>query len=97
MRMLGVHYRSRHQSLIAYSNREFYDERLLVYPSPLLDDPDFGISCHRVDGNYEAGQGRNLDEAKAIVAEAARLIKKRMDRSIGIVAVNQAQSDLIEK
>lgn len=33
MRMLEVHCRSRHQSLIAYSNREFYDERLLVYPS----------------------------------------------------------------
>ncbi len=97
MRMLGVHYRSRHQSLIAYSNREFYDEQLLVYPSPVLDDPDFGISCHRVEGHYEAGQGRNLGEAKAIVAEAARLMKKRIDRSIGIVAVNQAQSELIEK
>ena len=97
MRMLEVHYRSRHQSLISYSNREFYDERLLVYPSPVLDDPDFGISCHRIDGNYEAGQGRNMGEAKAIVAEAARLMKQRIDRSIGIVAVNQAQSDLIEK
>ena len=47
MRMLGVHYRSRHQSLIAYSNREFYDDRLLVYPSPVLDDPDFGVTCQK--------------------------------------------------
>lgn len=97
MRMLEVHYRSKHQSLIAYSNQEFYQERLLVYPSPVLDDPDFGVTCHRVDGNYEAGQGRNMGEAVAIVAEAARLMKLRLDRSIGIVAVNQAQSDLIEK
>jgi very-short-patch-repair endonuclease len=97
MRMLGVHYRSRHQSLIAYSNREFYDDRLLVYPSPVLDDPDFGVTCQRVaDGGYEAGQGRNPMEARAIVAEAARLMRSRIDRSIGIVAVNKAQSELIE-
>lgn len=97
MRMLGVHYRSRHQSLIAYSNREFYDDRLLVYPSPVLDDPDFGVTCQKVtDGGYEAGQGRNPEEARAIVAEAAALMRKRIDRSIGIVAVNKAQSELIE-
>ncbi len=97
MRMLGVHYRSRHQSLIAYSNREFYDNRLLVYPSPVLEDPDFGVTCQKVaDGGYEAGQGRNPEEARAIVAEAAALMRKRIDRSIGIVAVNKAQGELIE-
>jgi len=94
MRMLDVHYRSRHQSLIAYSNREFYEERLLVYPSPVLEDPEFGVSCQRVDGAYEAGQGRNPSEAMAVVAEAAKLMRERIDRSIGIVAVNQPQRDL---
>ncbi|MHC2722196.1 very-short-patch-repair endonuclease [Bradyrhizobium diazoefficiens] len=96
MRMLEVHYRSRHQSLIAYSNREFYGERLLVYPSPVLEDPDFGVSCRKVDGAYEVGQGRNPAEARAIVEEAAQLMRTRADRSIGIVAMNQAQRDLIE-
>lgn len=96
MRMLEVHYRSRHQSLIAYSNREFYGERLLVYPSPVRDDPEFGVSCRRIDGAYEVGQGRNLKEADAIVEEAASLMRTRVDRSIGIVAMNQAQRDLIE-
>lgn len=96
MRMLEVHYRSRHQSLIAYSNREFYGERLLVYPSPVLDDPDFGVSCRKVEGAYEVGQGRNLEEARAVVEEAAGLMRARADRSIGIVAMNQAQRDLIE-
>ena len=96
MRMLEVHYRSRHQSLIAYSNREFYGERLLVYPSPVLEDPDFGVSCRKIDGAYEVGQGRNLQEARAIVEEAAGMMRERADRSIGIVAMNQAQRDLIE-
>ena len=96
MRMLEVHYRSRHQSLIAYSNREFYDERLLVYPSPVLHDPAYGVSCRRVEGAYEVGQGRNRIEAEAIVEEAARLMRAHLDRSLGIVAINQAQSELIE-
>ena len=32
--MLRWHYRSRHESLIAFSNSEFYDNRLVVFPSP---------------------------------------------------------------
>jgi hypothetical protein len=96
MRMLEVHYRSRHHSLIAYSNREFYGERLLVYPSPVREDPEFGVSCRKIDGAYEVGQGRNLEEARAIVEEAGSLMRERADRSIGIVAMNQAQRDLIE-
>lgn len=96
MRMLEVHYRSRHQSLISYSNREFYDERLLVYPSPVLEDPGFGVSCVRVQGVYEVGQGRNRIEAEAVVDAAASLMRLNIDRSIGIVAINQAQRDLIE-
>ena len=96
MRMLEVHYRSRHQSLIAYSNREFYDERLLIFPSPVLQDPAYGVSCHRVAGAYEVGQGRNRIEADAVVEEAARLMREHFDRSLGIVAINQAQSELIE-
>jgi len=49
-----------------------------------------------VDGAYEAGQGRNTGEARAVVEEAATLIAQTNDRSIGIVAVNKAQSELIE-
>jgi hypothetical protein len=97
MRMLEVHYRSRHQSLISYSNREFYDERLLVYPSPVLEHPGFGVSCVRVEGVYEVGQGRNLIEAEAVVEAATRLMRGDIERSIGIVAINQAQRDLIER
>jgi len=34
IRQLRWHYRSRHDSLIAFSNNEFYRNRLLVFPSP---------------------------------------------------------------
>lgn len=96
VRTLDIHYRSRHHSLIAYANREFYGERLLVYPSPVRDDPEFGVSCRNINGTYDAEQGRNLEEARAIAEEAATLMHARVDLSIGIVAINQAQRDLIE-
>ncbi|MEJ1968693.1 MAG: AAA domain-containing protein [Rhizomicrobium sp.] len=34
-RLLNWHYRSKHQSLIAVSNREFYESRLFIIPQPL--------------------------------------------------------------
>ncbi len=33
-RMLRWHYRSRHESLIAVSNHAFYNDRLVIFPSP---------------------------------------------------------------
>jgi hypothetical protein len=53
MRMLGVHYRSRHQSLIAYSNREFYDDRLLVYPKAIAFE--YGRVCREVPTTRRLG------------------------------------------
>ncbi len=32
-KMLKWHYRSRHESLIAVSNQEFYDNKLMIFPS----------------------------------------------------------------
>lgn len=42
-RMLKWHYRSRHESLIEFSNRHFYDSELVVFPSPWADSPEYGI------------------------------------------------------
>ena len=84
------------QSLIAYSNREFYDERLLVYPSPVLHDPAYGVSCRRVEGAYEVGQGPKSDRGGGDRRGGRAAHARALDRSLGIVAINQAQSELIE-
>lgn len=92
-RMLGWHYRSRHPSLIAYSNREFYDDRLNVFPAPFSENPKFGIKSHYVEGVY-LGQS-NLLEAEKIVAGVVSYILEEPDNSIGIVAMNEKQRELI--
>ena len=47
-RMLRWHYRSRHESLIAVSNNEFYENRLVVFPSPGVNPQARGLRVHHL-------------------------------------------------
>jgi hypothetical protein len=47
-RMLRWHYRSRHQSLIAVSNSEFYENKLSIFPSPFLPEAGMGLRFHHI-------------------------------------------------
>lgn len=91
------HYRSKHESLIAFSNVKYYDNRLLTFPSP--DDLTTKVRFQYVAGTYDRGSSRqNRAEAEAIVGE----IKARLSdpqtagRSIGVVTFNTNQQSLIE-
>jgi len=94
-RELRWHYRSRHHDLINFSNQEFYQNRLIVFPSPTsVSESDLGVRYHKVDGTY-MGRGGNPEEAKKVAEAAIRAIKERPDWSIGVVAINREQTDLI--
>lgn len=90
------HYRSRHESLIAFSNRQYYDERLLTFPSP---DRRMGVSLRHVDGVYDkSGSRTNKAEAEAVVHEVVQRLQNpdTQSHSIGIVTFSMAQQELIE-
>lgn len=92
------HYRSRHESLIAFSNRNFYDGTLFTYPSP--DDLISRVSLRRTGGVYERGGARvNRREAAAVVMEVVRRLRddKLCHESIGIVTFSVVQQRLIEQ
>ena len=58
-RMLRWHYRSRHESLIAVSNREFYGNELVVFPSPDAGRQEVGLRYHHIpDSVYDRGRNR---------------------------------------
>jgi very-short-patch-repair endonuclease len=95
VRQLRWHYRSQHENLIAFSNHEFYDDTLIVFPSPKGKDPDYGVRLVQVDGVYEAGLNRM--EAEAVTEAAQRFMKLFPKRSLGIVAMNKPQQELIQK
>jgi len=94
LRRLRWHYRSRHGSLIAYSNHEFYDNDLIVFPSPFHQADHFGVRLERVsDGVY--GKGVNLPEARHVALAALNYMQKHPDRSLGLVTLNQKQQALL--
>ena len=97
---LKWHYRSQHESLIQFSNREFYDRELVVFPSPNSNDDDLlGVKCTYVpaqqsDTVYESSI--NQREAEVIIEQAFGLMQSHPERSIGIVAMNAKQTELIQ-
>ncbi len=95
-RSLDWHYRSRHESLIAFSNHHFYDGRLVVFPSPNAKTPEYGIQLIRVTQGRFVDQ-RNIAEATA-VAEAVRIhLLGNAKASLGVVAMNAKQREQIER
>lgn len=97
--ILRLHYRSRKESLIAFSNACYYHNELVTFPSP--DVVDKGIRLVKTDGFYERGGTRqNKGEAKAIVKEIVERLTHPTgtvrDLSIGVVTFNSEQQRLIE-
>ena len=98
VKMLKWHYRSRHESLINISNREFYDNELLVYPSPCHNDPELGLKFHyHPDTAYHRGEGSaNPKEAKYVVKEIFKHFEKYGDKkSLGVGTFSVAQKNAI--
>ncbi|MDO5743712.1 MAG: DUF4011 domain-containing protein [Micrococcaceae bacterium] len=107
-RWLSWHYRSQDESLIAFSNRYYYDGKLSSFPSPRNGStdratPGYGITHRRVPGTFQrsgdAGVLRtNPVEAREILAEIKKRFAASPDStpSIGVVTFNAPQRDLIE-
>lgn len=96
-RHLTWHYRSRHESLIAFSNAHYYENKLMTFPSP--DEPVSSVTLIPVEGYYDRGRSKqNRAEGEAVVAEMIRRVKDPVlrKRSIGVVTFSSVQQTLIE-
>lgn len=91
---LNWHYRSRHQSLIEFSNQYFYNGKLTVFPSPYTENDEFGIQLHYVQGTFD-GHSTNKKEAKEIAKAVIIQLLKNPEESVGVVAMNAPQSECI--
>lgn len=94
---LKWHYRSRHESLITYSNMKYYDNKLLTFPS--VNDLVSEVKIVHPDGFYDKGKSKqNKAEAKAVVNEIIRRLSDETLRnsSIGVVTFSSVQQNLID-
>ena len=93
---LRWHYRSRHESLIAFSNHYYYDNNLLTFPSPYRNQ---GVTFQYVNGIYDKGKScTNRAEAEAVVDHIIRRLSapRQQAYSIGVVTFSIKQQALIE-
>ena len=96
---LNWHYRSKHESLIAFSNIMYYGNKLCTFPSPDALESKVRLALVE-DGVYDRGfTKRNKAEAEALVADVVRRLKdpKLCHSSIGVVTFSTAQQDYIER
>lgn len=94
-RRLRWHYRSRHEALIAFSNRNFYDNHLFVFPSPGSSNGNMGIQFHKVADGCFAEQ-INKTEALAVAKRAVELLCMDPDMSLGVATMSAKQRDYVE-
>lgn len=96
VRTLRWHYRSRHESLIAFSNHHFYKGKLFVFPSPYAKNKLLGLRlCHINGATYE--NQMNKQEAARVVDAVVDHMRHHQDESLGVVTLNLKQRDLIEE
>ena len=93
MRMLRWHYRSKHQSLIAVSNRQFYESKLFIVPSPYTSEAGMGLRFHHIPhGIFDAGNTRtNQAEAKIVAQAIVAHARDHPELSLGVAAFSAAQ------
>ncbi len=100
-RNLNWHYRSRDETLIAFSNHHYYGDRLITFPSPSTKTS--AVRFHHIkDGIYLRGAARaNKQEARAIVAMIVDRLTRALTQpeeereTIGVITFNIQQQELI--
>ena len=97
-RMLRWHYRSRHESLIAVSNREFYENGLVVFPSPDSSRESIGLRYHHLpDTQYDRGRSStNRKEAAAVATHVMEHARRSPGLTLGVAAFSSAQREAIQ-
>ncbi len=100
-KMLRWHYRSRCESLIAFSNKHFYNNQLVTFPNPITEGDEACVSfVHVPDGVYlrgkQAGGGTNRPEARRVAEMVMEHFQRTPHQSLGLIAFSQTQQTAID-
>ena len=95
---LCYHYRSRHESLIDFSNKTFYDKELHTFPSSYKGKR--ALKFEKVELKEEKSDTRlSPEEIKAILRRLSLIYSKEENASlsVGIIVFNIKQKESLEK
>lgn len=91
---LRWHYRSSDERLIAFSNRNIYNDRLVTFPGTAVASP---VRLEVVDGHTLPGQSGSAPEEVARVVELALdHATSRPQLSLGVITMGQRHADRID-
>lgn len=92
------HYRSKYESLIAFSNSKFYGNRLITFPSNSENAKNSGVEFFYVEnGRYDRGGRKgNVIEAKKVADLVFEHFRNNPERSLGVIAFGEIQQYAIE-
>jgi very-short-patch-repair endonuclease len=95
---LEWHYRSKHESLISFSNAQFYERQLVTFPAAIRESENLGVKFHFVeDGIYDRGGSRtNAREAEVVAEIAIEQLRAYPQKSLGVVAFSQTQMEAVQ-
>ena len=97
-KQLRWHYRSRNEQLIAFSNKNYYHNNLISFPSCQKDiREDVGVDYIYTAGTFDRKSKTNRLEAEKVVDLVFQHIKKHPAQSLGVVAFSIAQQSLIDR
>jgi very-short-patch-repair endonuclease len=96
-RMLRWHYRSRHQSLIAVSNSQFYENKLYIVPSPYTQQAGMGLRFHHLPhATFDSGNtATNVEEARVVAKAIIQHAKEHPEHSLGVATFSSKQRGAI--
>jgi very-short-patch-repair endonuclease len=80
MSRLKWHYRSAHESLIAFSNVQFYEKDLYTFPSVETNNDVYGLQFEYLPNGAYEGKGLNAIEARRVADEVVRFAKEQLEK-----------------
>ncbi|MGX6607426.1 DUF4011 domain-containing protein [Micromonosporaceae bacterium Da 78-11] len=94
---LTTHYRSRHESLIAFADHAYYDGRLTAFPLADPHDADLGVELFHTEGVYHRETSEdNPIEAARVAERVLHHYANRPGQTLGVVAFSAPQARAIE-
>jgi hypothetical protein len=94
-RMLEWHYRSRHEELIAFSNRHIYSDRLVTFPSPSRSNCISHVLVSAVPGI----DGQEESVTKEVQAVVDLVLKQAIDQpkqTLGVITMGLKHANRVQ-
>ncbi|MCK5317962.1 MAG: hypothetical protein KAJ55_08610, partial [Anaerolineales bacterium] len=98
VQMLRWHYRSKHDSLISFSNDRFYNGNLVLFPASRMGSEDLGLEfVHVKDGVYDRGGRRNNQREAEVVADLVfDHFERHPEKTLGVVTFSISQMNTVQ-